>query len=238
MSEARNATMGKIKASIDGHEFDLNTDALKQVAEEEIQLDEAAAVVSNKDLIQAQLLKQAELKTEADIQRLEEAKRKATSQTAKDAFDAEIRQAKAARAQKEEEEREAAKNPPDVPSILKARTGAAISKGKSTVDRAMGVAREGWGGLSRVTTPGTIFLPVAVLFIFFFLLLPVNGNTRAAWLWLALTGNAKIGFLEQLPQAQVNTVPAGQASSQALNEVIATQGNNEQPARFTGVQEP
>ncbi len=38
-------------------------------------------------------------------------------------------------------------------------------------------------------------------------------------------------YLSQFPQAQVTTVPAGKASSSALNAVITSQGNVEQPAR-------
>lgn len=116
MSEARAAVMGKIKASIDGYEFDLNTDALQQLADEDIQLDQAAAVKSNKDLLEEQRLEQAKIKTEADILRLEEAKRKATSETVKAELAEEIRISKEEKAKREEAEREAANNPIDVPA--------------------------------------------------------------------------------------------------------------------------
>lgn len=46
--------------------------------------------------------------------------------------------------------------------------------------------------LGTIPTYGSIFLPLSVLLIFFFLLLPVNGHTRAVWLWLTLTGQAEI----------------------------------------------
>ena len=49
-----------------------------------------------------------------------------------------------------------------------------------------------WDSIGRVATPGSIWLPIAVLLIFFFLLLPVNGYTRMQWLFLALTGQAQI----------------------------------------------
>jgi len=191
MSEARVAQMGKIKASIDGFEFDLNQEDLNRLADEEIQLDQAAAVQSNKDLIEAQRLEQAKIKTEADILRLEEAKRKATSQAVKEQLAEEIRLAKEEKAKREEEEKQAEENP-DLASGIKGAAGGAVDQAGKTVDRVLGVAREAWDGLARVTTPGTIFLPVAVLLVFFFLLLPINGYTRAGWLWLALTGNANI----------------------------------------------
>ncbi len=47
--------------------------------------------------------------------------------------------------------------------------------------------------LGRIPTPGSIILPLVVLLVFFFMLLPVNGHTRFVWLWLVLTGNANIG---------------------------------------------
>ena len=49
-----------------------------------------------------------------------------------------------------------------------------------------------WDSIGRVATPGSIWLPIAILLIFFFLLLPVNGYTRMQWLFLALTGQAQI----------------------------------------------
>ena len=60
------------------------------------------------------------------------------------------------------------------------------------IQRATDVGKEAWDGLGNVATPGSIFLPVSVLIIFFLLLLPVNGHTRIEWLWLTLTGNAHL----------------------------------------------
>ena len=47
--------------------------------------------------------------------------------------------------------------------------------------------------LERLPTPGSLVLPLVILLVFFFLLLPVNGHTRFVWIWLVLTGNADIG---------------------------------------------
>ena len=114
----------------------------------------------------------------------------------------------------------------------------------NVVDKSGQVWRGATAQLGRIPTPGSIILPLVVLLVFFFMLLPVNGHTRFVWLWLVLTGNANIGdnsgqtageasasFLSQFPQAQVNTVALGQASSAALNAVLQSQGNVEQPAR-------
>ena len=47
--------------------------------------------------------------------------------------------------------------------------------------------------LARIPTPTSLLFPLVILLVFFFLLIPVNGQTRAVWLWLVLTGNARIG---------------------------------------------
>lgn len=46
--------------------------------------------------------------------------------------------------------------------------------------------------LGSLPAPGTIIFPLAVLLVFFFLLIPVNGHTRFVWLWLVFSGNAEI----------------------------------------------
>ena len=114
----------------------------------------------------------------------------------------------------------------------------------NVVDKSGQVWKGATAQLGRIPTPGSIILPLVVLLVFFFMLLPVNGHTRFVWLWLVLTGNANIGdnsgqnageasasFLSQFPQAQVNPVAPGGASSAALNAVLQSQGNVEQPAR-------
>jgi hypothetical protein len=244
MSDNRVAAMGKIKASIDGFEFDIPQEDINRMAGEDVQLDEAAAVQSNKDLIEAQRVAQAQIKTDSDIQRLEEAKRKATSQAVKDELQTEIQNARLAKAEQAAAKREEEEHPPSPKDFLQQKAQSGYQKGRDTVGKIMDAGKQVWDSLARGITPGSIYLPVGVLLVFFFLLLPENGHTRAQWLWLALVGDAEISgstngsFLNQFPQAQVTPVPVGQASSAALNAVIATQGNVEQPARFTGVQEP
>lgn len=48
--------------------------------------------------------------------------------------------------------------------------------------------------IGDIPTPGSIMLPLAILLLGFFILIPVNGHSRFVWLWLALSGNAKIGL--------------------------------------------
>jgi len=192
MSGARAAAMGKIQAIIDGHTFTIENPDL---IDEDLQLDNAASVQSNKDLLEEQRLLQAKLKTEADIQRLEEARRKASSQAVKDDLDAEVKLIKAERLRAEQEEKEELENstPSDLAKDkISESLAAARDQVDKTVQRVHGVGKEAWDGLSNVATPGSIFLPVSILIIFFLLLLPVNGHTRIEWLWLALTGNAHL----------------------------------------------
>lgn len=62
----------------------------------------------------------------------------------------------------------------------------------ATVDAVQRIARGTSVRLSSIPQPGSIMLPLFLLLIFFFLLIPVNGHTRAVWLWLVLSGNAAI----------------------------------------------
>lgn len=46
--------------------------------------------------------------------------------------------------------------------------------------------------LEKLPTPGSIVLPLILLLVFFMILIPINGKSRIAWLWLVVTGNAQI----------------------------------------------
>lgn len=69
--------------------------------------------------------------------------------------------------------------------------------------------------LANIPTPGGIWVPFFVLMFLFMVLFPVNGHTRMMWLWLVLTGNAKIGSLGQRGQSGSFTSAAVQS---ALNQ--------------------
>ena len=68
-----------------------------------------------------------------------------------------------------------------------------------TVNAIQKVARNTGVTIERLPSPGSVMLPLLVLGIFFFLLLPVNGHTRLTWLWLVVTGNASTGGAAQAP---------------------------------------
>jgi hypothetical protein len=61
-----------------------------------------------------------------------------------------------------------------------------------TAEKVRDTAGGAWDWIGRIAIPGSIWLPIAILLLFFFLLLPVNGHTRAQWLWLSLIGQAHI----------------------------------------------
>lgn len=81
--------------------------------------------------------------------------------------------------------------------VVMQRTHAAATHVGRLSNRAYDTTRRGLlavrNKIESLPTPGGILLPLGVLFIFFMLLLPVNGHTRLMWLWLAVTGNAEIG---------------------------------------------
>ena len=52
--------------------------------------------------------------------------------------------------------------------------------------------KSGWETLGNVATPGSIFLPVVILLLFFFVIFPVNGHSRFEWWFMAMTGQAEI----------------------------------------------
>ena len=75
----------------------------------------------------------------------------------------------------------------------RANEDAFVTSSNATVSALQQIAKGTGVSLAGLPTPGSILLPLVILLVFFFLLLPVNGHTRLVWLWLTLTGNAEIG---------------------------------------------
>lgn len=90
------------------------------------------------------------------------------------------------------------------------KSAASINAAQRAYDAAANVTSGAGAKLEALPQPGSIALPLTILLTFFFLLLPVNGHTRAVWLWLALTGNADVnnggggGGGDQTPQIVVD----------------------------------
>ena len=163
--------------------------------------------------IQAEKLKQQEIRTEKDILRLEEAKRLAKSDAVKAKIAEEIRQAKI----RQEELKLAKAHQTETFKTVKDVHGIASTIGSDiktnvdgTVNRVSKTVDDVNKNLESVSTPGSIWLPISTLLIFFFLLLPVNGMTRAQWLYQTLIGNAQIGGAATNPQpANTSTTGGG-----------------------------
>jgi hypothetical protein len=115
---------------------------------------------------------------------------------------------------------------------------------KSTVDAFSNVIKGTQVRLESLPTPGSLLLPLIVLLIFFFLLIPVNGHTRLVWFWLVISGNAEIavgGQSDSNATATTPTTPTGAATvtSNALTPQLVTpgvSGDNYTGRTMTGVE--
>lgn len=95
----------------------------------------------------------------------------------------------AAKAQSEEEKRVA-----DIEAARQQQQQKVQGLAGATLQQAGNIWRNTKVRLGDVPTPGSILLPLAILLLGFFILIPVNGHSRFVWLWLALSGNAQIGL--------------------------------------------
>ncbi len=219
MSQARQANMSKIQVSIQDEEM------LKKQAKLDDSLDTR---LDAEKRLNEERIKQASLKTQQEVHRLEKAKQEASSSSVKSKLQDEIIEAKR-RKEEEDAKRKAQLDTIKVASASVTATkevGSAVKgAGDLSVKRAQDTLGNVAGTLETVTTPGSIFLPATILIIFFFLLLQVNGMTRAQWLWLSLIGDAKIGA-----SPDATTQPSGQGGSQ--NGSVDTSGG----LTFYGVQ--
>ena len=66
--------------------------------------------------------------------------------------------------------------------------------------------------LEGVAMPGGLFLPIAVLFLFFLALLPIGGQTRLQWLWSVVTGNAELSQMDIAGPTGVDVGPGSLTS--------------------------
>lgn len=85
------------------------------------------------------------------------------------------------------------------------------------------------GRLAQLPTPGSLWFPLALLLLFFFILILYNGHTRLQWLWLVLTGNASfnLGGQGQLTPQQSGDVgrtgtPAPSQTTAANQPVVSS----------------
>ena len=75
-----------------------------------------------------------------------------------------------------------------------------------TYNQVVDFFKSGWETLGNIATPGSIFLPVVILLLFFFVVFPVNGHSRFEWWFMAMTGQAEItGVIVQGPLTEQQT---------------------------------
>jgi Fe2+ transport system protein B len=192
--------MAKISAAIEDQptQIDQQTVLLSpagQPIEDQPTQIQAASRLSTSEKIEQEKLKHLQLKTAREIERLERAKEKAKSDAVKQKLQAEIEAAKARKEAEEKARREQSETAKTIGTVaaVGSQVGSSFSQAASnTVDRVQQTVDNVAGTLETISTPGSIFLPIAILLIFFFLILPVNGFTRAQWLWMSLIGDAQI----------------------------------------------
>lgn len=199
MSSARDLNMAKIEA---------NVAELEEESQEEI------------DASQPEIANKKELSTQRQIARLEKALEIAKSQVVKSKLREEIEQAKIRKAEEDKRKQEELETYQRLKessqiagNIVSGVTGTTANIGSKAKD----LADSTTSTLATVSTPGSIFLPIALLLLFFFLIIPVNGKTRAQWLWMALFGQARIG--QQNAENPTNSSGSGDIAEQPTKEV-------------------
>lgn len=181
----RDSQMAKILANMDDVDDDVTT------PDPDIQEDATPV-----DPLTAEKLKREQIRTEQEIIKLERAKSLAKGQATKDALAEEIRQARIRKEElrvEKEQQTKAWKTAKDVHGIGHAVYSDIKTNVDGTVNKVGKTADDVKQNLESLAVPGSIWLPITVLLVFFFLLLPVNGMTRAQWLFQTLIGNAQIG---------------------------------------------
>ena len=212
MSEARALNMAKLAASID--------------ETEETAVNEEPEQVDSRLETEQDVPGKKELSTRQEINLLKKAKLHARSETVRAKLQEEIEAAETRASEEKQAEKErlttieTAKGTGKAASnVVSGIVGAADNVGEKVGD----VANKVGGTISQISTPGSIFLPLSLLLVFFFLLLPVNGMTRAQWLYAALIGNAQInGTANAAPQTSQQTQPPDQRNQQQTPQIQQT----------------
>lgn len=206
MSDARELNMAKIAANV-------------------AELDQTSPNVPELDQTnQATDQTTKELSTQRQITRLEKALEIAKSKQVKEKLKEEIQLAKI---RKEEEEK---RKQETLETIQKTQQGIGIAANVASgitgtasniAGKTVELTTSATDTLSTISAPGSIFLPISILLLFFFLILPVKGMTRAQWLFLAITGQAKIMSSLSHPQEKGGSGDITQQETQPSNGVFS-----------------
>jgi len=185
MSVKRQAQMASIKAKLELEE------KLKQQAQNDPELSNLAP----EDRLHAEELKKGDLATTLEINRLKRAKAAATTKDIKDKFQAEIDEAILRRDEEKARQKEQAETIKHATGVVDVGTkiyNDAKNQVDGVVERGQAAVAGGASWLETKSIPGSIWLPITTLMIFFFFLLPINGKTRAEWLFEAIVGQSSI----------------------------------------------
>lgn len=137
----------------------------------------------------------------------------------------------------EEENSQQPPTPNPEPLQEQQQTQAALSTMQQAINSARGIIRNAGVRLENIPTPGSIALPLILLLVFFFFLVPVNGHTRFTWLWLVISGDASTaigGNVSSGVESRPNT--SGNNTSGNNNALLAPIGNAPVPV-MTGVED-
>lgn len=143
-----------------------------------------------------QELATSDLKTQDQVDALEKAAKSAKSKQIKDKLRERAKAEKERIALEEKQKKEQAL------TLTKTQQayGIVANAGQSFNDAAtrqwnkvVNLGKNATDTIAQVTTPGGMMLPITLLLLFFFIILPINGKTRINWLFLAMTGQAQIG---------------------------------------------
>lgn len=193
-------------------------------SEDAIQTNSQTANTVNQDAntvatIESEKLKQLQLKTQRDIIKLEEAKRAAHSKSVKMQLDSEIEATKIRLEKQKREESEQAKTVGAIKNVAEIG-GTVYNDAKNNIDNIGAkigqTSHAVTSTLESIAVPGSIWLPITILLLFFFLLLPINGKTRAEWLINVIMGNAVIS------SSKAETNLNGKGGAETENIIIRT----------------
>lgn len=114
------------------------------------------------------------------------------------------------------------------------QTQTALNAVQLAINSARGIMRNIGVRLENIPTPGSIALPLILLLVFFFLLIPVNGHTRFTWLWLVVSGDASTAIASNVSSGTVSRTDTSTPNNN--DALLAPIGNAPVPV-MTGVED-
>lgn len=227
----------------DPHAVEASTGEGAEGETRELSAAEAAAVQRKAERLQAAADKAKERAEKAEAKEKELAEKEAIrAQLAAD------KAKKEARELAEQETKQASERQRQIDEALAKRQqeqeDAFKSSANATVNALTKIGRNAALRLERLPAPGSVMLPLLVLGILLFVMIPVNGHSRLVWLWMVITDNASTGGAAQSPlYAAPAILNPGQSTVGAPPPIInpgqqghqATGGGEPNPAQITSI---